>query len=176
MIKNIIQNFKIFCYSFMYYIPNTCFLPPSFLVPLLFSLFPQIYSLFAFTKGQSFQRYYPDIAYPDIAYQVAIRLGTSSHVKTRQDNPVGGNRSQKPDKQSDTTPASTVRSPKRIPSYTTITFMQRTQLEPIQACQFSLVSSYEAQLVDSVSFLLESLRFLLPIILPPLMQDSKSSD
>jgi hypothetical protein len=58
-------------------------------------------------------------------------LGTNPHVKVGQDKPRRRKKEQARD--SETAPTSTVRIPTRIPSYTTIVYMQRTLLRPMQA-------------------------------------------
>jgi hypothetical protein len=75
-----------------------------------------------------------------MAYQVAVRLGASLPIKTGQANPVGKKESQHQERVRDSaTP--TVRSPTRIPSYTTIAYMQRTYVRCIHGCLFSLCKS-----------------------------------
>ena len=59
------------------------------------------------------------------AYQVAVRVGTSSGIQDGQGNPVEGKGSQKQATESETTPTPTVRSPTRWPIYTTIIYVQR---------------------------------------------------
>lgn len=66
-----------------------------------------------------------------IAYQVAIRLVTSPHIKDGQEDLVVGKGSHKQAEESETAPASTVRSPITKPSYTTIRYMQRTYIRPM---------------------------------------------
>lgn len=46
-----------------------------------------------------------------MAYEAAVRLGTSSHIKTGQGNPVGRKKSQKQGEDLETVPASTFRGP-----------------------------------------------------------------
>jgi hypothetical protein len=62
-----------------------------------------------------------------MAYQVAIRRGTSSHIKAGWGNPGGGGgqRSHKQAKTSITAPDPSVRSSTKTLRYTTITYMQR---------------------------------------------------
>jgi hypothetical protein len=62
-----------------------------------------------------------------MAYQVAIRLDISPHIKAGQGNPIGRKGSQKQARKSETASAPNVRNATRKPSYTTtIAYIQRT--------------------------------------------------
>lgn len=63
--------------------------------------------------------------------QATITPGTHHCIKAGQ-SPVGGKGPHKQAKEGGTAPAPAVRNPTRMPSYTTITYMQRTQVRPLQ--------------------------------------------
>ena len=68
-----------------------------------------------------------------MAYQVTVRLGTSPHSQAEPGNPVQGKGSPKQAKESETAPTPTVNSPTGPPSYTIITYMQKTWVGHMQA-------------------------------------------
>ena len=57
--------------------------------------------------------------------EIAIRLGTFTHIKAGWGNPVGGKGSQRQAKESETALGPSIRSPTKPPSYTNITYMQK---------------------------------------------------
>lgn len=87
----------------------------------------QFTPLFLFRKGQVSHEYQQNMA-----YKTAVKLSTSSCVKAKQGDPVWRVASRKPVKESETAPVPTVRSPRRGPSYTTVTYMQRAEVSPLQ--------------------------------------------
>ena len=87
--------------------------------------------LFLFRKGQASHGYKPNIA-----YQVAVRVGTSTSLKAAQGILIWGNGSQKPLRESEIAPSPTVRSLIR-PRYTTVTYMP----SPAKAQGFLVVGS-----------------------------------
>lgn len=93
----------------------------SMLLPLLTPMPtpPEPLSIpFLFRKGQASHGYQPKMA-----YQVAVLLGTSPHIKAAQGNPIGLMGSQKQAKETEI-PAPTLRSHRRRSRYTTVTNMQ----------------------------------------------------
>jgi hypothetical protein len=76
--------------------------------------------LFLFRKGQTSQGYQPNVA-----HQVSLRLGTSSHIKAGRGNQARGQGTQKQAKASEIVPAPSVRSPTKTPHHTTITDILR---------------------------------------------------
>jgi hypothetical protein len=89
---------------------------PQFPLPCLRS--PYLYPLLCFLLEKYNERYQPNMA-----YQVAVRLDTSPHIRTRQGNPVTENRFQREEKESEAALAPTVKSPTRRPSYTAMAYM-----------------------------------------------------
>ena len=84
------SNLTFFNFNFIYFTSRLQF-------PLNAPLLPT--PLFLFRKWQDSQGYQPNMS-----YQVAIRLGTSPHIKAGQGNPVGGKGSQEQAKESETPP------------------------------------------------------------------------
>lgn len=136
-------------YSRRYYIPievsppHCSSRPPS----LPHSLRPTL-PLFPIRKRQAFQGYQINMA-----YQVAIRLGTSPHIKTSWVKPVGEEGFQKLSKESRTvTPTPTCRNSIRRPSYTWEHIFRGPRSDPCRLPDISsvFISSYEPWLVGSV--------------------------
>ena len=101
-------------------------LPPS-LPPLLLPSLPSfscslIHSSFFLQKRAGLPR-----ILTKHVYQVAVRLGTSPHIKAEHGNPLGGKDSQRQAKDSETVPDRTGRNPTRRPRYTTLTYRQRNK-------------------------------------------------
>lgn len=70
---------------------------------------------------------------PNMAYQVAVRLGISPHITAEKGNPMRGKMFQKQAKVSETVPMPTVRCPIGTPSYTTVTTIQRPYIRAMKA-------------------------------------------
>lgn len=104
--------FKFFLFPLLPVLP----IPPKYLSPSPPFIFTH---LFFFRKGQASQK-----CQPDMAYQVAIRLDTSPQIKAGQGNAVGGKESQKQTKESERASTLTIRSPRRSPRWTTITYSE----------------------------------------------------
>jgi len=61
-----------------------------------------------------------------MAYRVAVKLGSSPYIKVGRGNRVGAKRVSRAGKESEATPAPTVRNPTERLSYTAITHVQTT--------------------------------------------------
>ena len=95
------------------------------LTPLLFSSIPLS---FLFRKEQVSLEYQQNMS-----YQVTVRLSTSLCITAEQGDPIRGTGFQKPVKELETVPVPDARSPTRSPSYTTVTYMQRAYISPMQS-------------------------------------------
>ena len=127
--------FNCFIYSSLMYYILTTVSPLSFSPSLSHHLpSPNPFCLFPLRKGQVSQGYQPNIS----SYSKTRNL--PPRIKTGQGNPVGGKGSQKQAKKSETVTNSTVRSPTRRPTHTTITYVQRTQVRPTHTPYFSAQS------------------------------------
>lgn len=123
---------------------------PHFPLPPLLpatSYFPssQIYSFFVFLKKTA--------GLP----LISIKHGTWSCNKISHvgwGNPVGEKGSKQQAKESKIAPAFTVRSPTKVPSYTTISYLHRIWVRPMQAPWLSFISlsPYEPRIVYSLDF------------------------
>lgn len=123
-------NFFFFCFVFIYDIQTIVFSPSplsSFSLPPLFS--PIYLSPTACPQKRT--------GLPGQSTKHCItsfnRTDTYHHIKAGQVNPVGGKRSHKYAKESQTAPILMVMIPTRTPSYSAVTYIQKTQLRLLQA-------------------------------------------
>lgn len=146
-----IEIFNVFPHLFVLVLHITIISLPHFPLPPFLpatSYFPssQIYSFFVFLKEMA--------GLP----LISIKHGTWSCNKIIHvgwGNPVGEKGSKQQAKESKIVPAFTVMSPTKIPSYTTISYLHRIWVRPMQAPWLSFISlsPYEPWIVYSLDFL-----------------------